>query len=69
MVCSEYELGISEDHDGIILLDADAPVGTSAAKTRWAMPSSTVDVLSNMARGVGLLGVAREVAALTGQSI
>src|SRR5262249_53013871 len=28
MVCSAYELGISEEHEGIILLDEDVPPGT-----------------------------------------
>src|SRR5690606_35431792 len=31
MVCSNYELGISEDHEGIILLEDDAPVGQPLA--------------------------------------
>ncbi len=31
MVCSEKELGISEEHEGIILLDDDAPVGMPLA--------------------------------------
>src|SRR5512140_2559159 len=29
MACSEKELGISEDHEGIIIFDEDAPVGTA----------------------------------------
>jgi phenylalanyl-tRNA synthetase beta chain len=28
MVCSEKELGISDEHEGVIILDEDAPVGT-----------------------------------------
>ena len=31
MACSEKELGISEDHEGIIIFDDDAPVGTPLA--------------------------------------
>src|SRR5712692_1277078 len=32
MVCSAYELGISEEHEGIILLEEDAPVGAPLAE-------------------------------------
>src|SRR5690606_6759830 len=31
MVCSAFELGISDEHEGIILLEDDAPVGTPLA--------------------------------------
>ncbi len=31
MVCSEKELGISEEHEGVIILDPDAPTGTPLA--------------------------------------
>ena len=31
MICSEKELGISEEHEGVILLDPDAPVGMPLA--------------------------------------
>lgn len=68
MVMSEYELGISEDHDGIIFLDAADKVGTPAADFMGDVVLE-VDVLPNMARCLGMLGVAREVAALSGQSV
>ncbi len=64
MVCSEKELGISEEHEGIILLDDDAPVGMSLADY---MGDAVLDIsiLPNMARNASVLGVARELAALT----
>jgi phenylalanyl-tRNA synthetase beta chain len=68
MVCSEKELGISEDHEGIILLDDDAPVGIPLADY---MGDAVFDItiLPNIARCANILGVAREVAALTGKSL
>ncbi|MFO0879566.1 MAG: phenylalanine--tRNA ligase subunit beta [Gemmataceae bacterium] len=68
MVMSAFELGINDEHEGIILLDADAPVGTPLADY-WGDIVLEVDVLPNMARCLALLGVAREVAAFTGKSI
>lgn len=68
MVCSEKELGISEEHEGIILLDDDAPVGMPLADY---MGDAVLDIsiLPNMARNANVYGVARELAALTGREL
>ena len=68
MVCSFYELGISDEHEGIIILDEDAPVGTPLIDYMGDVVLE-LDVLPNMARCLSLIGIAREVAALTGQSV
>jgi phenylalanyl-tRNA synthetase beta chain len=66
MVCSAYELGISDEHEGIILLDEPIAPGTPAAEVLGEIVIE-VDVLPNMARCLSMIGMAREVAALTGQ--
>jgi phenylalanyl-tRNA synthetase beta chain len=68
MVCSEKELGITEEHEGIILLDDDAPVGMPLADY---MGDAVLDIsiLPNMARNANVIGVARELAALTGREL
>lgn len=68
MVMSERELGISDEHTGIILLEADAPVGKPAVEFMGDAVIE-VDVLPNMSRCLSMLGVAREVAAVTGQKL
>ena len=68
MVMSDYELGISEDHEGIILLDADDPgPGTPIADVLGEIVVE-LDVLPNMARCLAMLGIAREVAAPHGRA-
>jgi len=68
MACSEKELGISDEHEGIIILDDEAPVGIPLADY---MGDAVLDVaiLPNMARNANILGIAREVAALTGKKL
>jgi phenylalanyl-tRNA synthetase beta chain len=68
MVCSAYELGISDEHEGIILLEEDAPVGTPLVDYMGDVVLE-IDVTPNLARCLSLIGVAREVAALTGQKL
>ncbi|MBI3242300.1 MAG: phenylalanine--tRNA ligase subunit beta [Chloroflexi bacterium] len=68
MVCSEKELGISDEHEGIILLDDGAPVGVPLADY-IGDAVLTVKINPNMARDANMLGVAREIAALTGQTL
>ncbi len=68
MVCSEKELGITEESDGIIILDDDAPVGMPLADY---IGDAVLDIsiLPNMARNANVIGIARELAALTGRKL
>ncbi|MBC7238679.1 MAG: phenylalanine--tRNA ligase subunit beta, partial [Chloroflexi bacterium] len=64
MVCSEKELGISDEHTGILILPDDAPVGMPFADY-WGDTVLDIDLTPNLARCFSMVGVAREVAALT----
>ena len=68
MVASEKELGISEEHEGIIILDDDAPVGMPLVDY---IGDAVLDIsiLPNMARNANVIGIARELAALTGREL
>ncbi|MEZ4581299.1 MAG: hypothetical protein R3A10_06565 [Caldilineaceae bacterium] len=68
MVCSERELGLSEEHEGIMVLAEDAPVGTPL---RDYLGEAVLDIelTPDMARALSMIGVAREVAALTGAAL
>ncbi len=68
MACSEKELGISDDHEGVIILDADAPVGAPLVDY---MGDAVLDIAitPNIARDANIVGVAREIAALTGKEL
>src|SRR5262249_51728049 len=69
MVMSEFELGISEVHEGIIRLGEDAPEpGTPLAEYMGDIVVD-IDVLPNMARCLSMIGVAREAAAISGQTL
>jgi phenylalanyl-tRNA synthetase beta chain len=64
MLCSAYELGLGDDHDGIIELAADAPVGAKYADL-LGLGDAVVDikVTPNRADCLGVRGVARDLAA------
>ena len=68
MVCSEKELGLSDEHEGIIILDDPAPVGMPASDY-LGDAMLDISILPNIARAASIVGVAREVAALTGQAL
>ncbi|WP_419895899.1 phenylalanine--tRNA ligase subunit beta [Roseomonas sp. USHLN139] len=64
MMCSARELGLGEDHDGIIDLPADAPVGEVYA--RWAgLDEAVVEISVTPNRGdaLSIRGIARDLAA------
>jgi phenylalanyl-tRNA synthetase beta chain len=63
MMCSTRELELGDDHDGIIELPADAPVGTSFADYHGADPVIEVAVTPNRPDCMGVYGIARDLAA------
>jgi phenylalanyl-tRNA synthetase beta chain len=68
MVCSEKELGISEEHEGIMVLEADAPKGAPLAE--WL--GDTViefEITPNLVHNFSILGIAREAGALTDRPV
>ncbi len=67
MLCSARELGLSEDHSGLMALPADAPVGEDI-RAYLALDDKlfTLKLTPNRADCLSLKGVAREVGALTG---
>lgn len=68
MILSEKELGLSDDHEGVLLLDAVAPPGTPLAAC-LGDEVLDIEITPNMARCLSLIGVAREVAALTAGAV
>jgi phenylalanyl-tRNA synthetase beta chain len=68
MLCSEKELGLSDDHEGIILTTEEAAPGTPLVDL-WGDAVLDIDITPNMIRCASMLGIAREVAALTGQPL
>ena len=67
MLCSARELKLSDDHGGLLELAADAPLG---ADVRQVLNLDdhlfTLKLTPNLAHGLSVYGIAREVAALTG---
>jgi len=69
MVCSEKELGLGDDHTGIMMLPDDAPTPGTPLVDYLGDDVLDVDLTPNLARCLSVLGVAREVAALTGTRV
>ena len=70
MLCSESEIGLAEDSDGIMELAQDAPVGT-CVREYLDLNDVTIDVDLTANRGdcLGIKGLAREVGVLNSQSV
>jgi len=63
MMCSSRELELGDDHEGIIELPKDAPVGTAFADYRGTSPVFDVAITPNRPDCMGVYGVARDLAA------
>ncbi|MDT9012687.1 phenylalanine--tRNA ligase subunit beta [Novosphingobium sp. APW14] len=63
MMCSTRELELGDDHDGIIELPADAPIGTNFADYHGTDPVFDVAITPNRPDCMGVYGIARDLAA------
>lgn len=63
MMCSTRELELGDDHDGIIELPEDAPVGTPFAEYRGVDPVIDIAITPNRPDCMGVEGIARDLAA------
>lgn len=70
MLCAEDELGISEDHEGIVELDDSAVPGTPLAEL-MGPPETVIDleITPNRPDCLSMIGIAREVAAIYGSEV
>ena len=68
MICSERELGISDHHEGIMVLPPDAPVGIHLDEY-IGDSILDMDLTPNRPDLLSVIGIAREVAALTGETM
>jgi phenylalanyl-tRNA synthetase beta chain len=68
MCMSDYELGIADESEGIIILDDGDPKPGTPLQDVLGEIVVELDILPNMARCLSMIGIAREVAALTGVS-
>lgn len=64
MICSEKELGISDRHEGIMVLPSNAPVGAPLSEY-LGDTILDIDITPNRPDCLSVIGIAREVAALT----
>ncbi|HET7092883.1 MAG TPA: phenylalanine--tRNA ligase subunit beta, partial [Thermomicrobiales bacterium] len=63
MVCSEKELGLSDEHEGILVLPADAPVGAPLADYLGDVVIE-FEITPNLVHAFSIIGIAREAAAV-----
>jgi phenylalanyl-tRNA synthetase beta chain len=68
MVCSEKELGISDNHTGIMVLPPDAPIGMPLQEY-MGDAIFNLEVTPNRPDCLSVIGIARELATITGASL
>lgn len=69
MICAEDELGLSDDHSGIMVLEDSCEIGQSLNEYLPKTVILDIDLTANRPDCMSHIGVAREVAALTGKPL
>ncbi|MEE9367927.1 MAG: phenylalanine--tRNA ligase subunit beta [Pontiella sp.] len=70
MLCAKDELGLGEDHSGLLVLDADLKPGTPFVEV-WGEPETVIEleITPNRPDCLSMIGVAREMAVLYGAEL
>ncbi|MBT8042186.1 MAG: phenylalanine--tRNA ligase subunit beta, partial [Pontiella sp.] len=70
MLCAKDELGLGEDHSGLLVLNADLEPGTPFVKV-WGEPETVIEleITPNRPDCLSMIGVAREMAVLYGSEL
>jgi len=68
MVCSEKELGISDSHEGIMVLPPEAPIAAPLGDYLGDVIFD-LDITPNRPDCLSIIGIAREIAALSGEKL
>jgi len=70
MLCARDELGLGEDHSGLLVLDASLEPGTPFVKV-WGEPETVIEleITPNRPDCLSMVGVAREMAVLYGSEL
>ena len=66
MMCSGKELGLGDDHSGLLIMSPDSPVGTPFNQLNPSDVLFDLEITPNRSDLLSHLGLARELAALTG---
>src|SRR5512139_2532656 len=70
MLCSAIELGLGKDASGILILPPDVPLGATLGEALGLTDTLLdISITPNRADCLCIIGVAREIAALTGQKV
>jgi len=70
MICSERELGLSDDHSGIMTLDSETQTGTALSEAlQFDDYTLTFELTPDRADSVCAIGIARDLAALAGVKV
>ena len=70
MLCAKDELGLGEDHSGLLELGSDVIAGTPFVEI-WGAPETVIEleITPNRPDCLSMIGIAREIAALTNKPI
>lgn len=66
MLCAEDELGLGEDHSGIIILPKDSSVGTLVSEYLGGETTLDLEITPNRGDCLSHIGIAREIGAILG---